>query len=109
MDSNSFNISNVNEAEKVLRKILSSLDEYNKIFNYLSPLERTLAGGVIFNLSCPAGDFALLGAVAERPFISFLSSQLGNFITHADLNQGRVIEFFNNEPVRSKFDKEAKS
>jgi len=97
MDSNSFSFSNVNEAEKVLRKILSLLDEYNKIFGSLSPIERALAGGVIFNLSCPAGDFALLGAVAERPFISFLSAQLGNFISHADLNQGRVIEFFNND------------
>jgi len=71
-----FNPSNANEASKLLQEIVNLLRKYERVYQLLTPQERSAVGGVVFNLVSIWGDFSLVGHMATRPIAASLINQL---------------------------------
>ena len=75
----SFNEEAVKEGTQQLQIIMDNLAKFNELYHTLSPQEKAVVGGIIFNLVSVWGDFHLVGTVVERPYGAAMLNHLVAF------------------------------
>ena len=71
----------LDETARILRQITQLIGEYEKLWKVLTPQEKALAGGIVFNLTSIWENFSLVGTLVEGPAGAALINQLANFFS----------------------------